>query len=43
MLKTVKLYKYRLCGLLTLITLCFPICTQAQFADFGLGEKAPVE
>ena len=43
MLKTVNLHKYLLCGLLTLITLCFPIRTQAQLADFGLGEKAPVE
>ena len=43
MLKTVKLHKYLFCGLLTLITVCFPIRTQAQFADFGLGTKPVVE
>ena len=43
MLKTVKRYQYVRYALLTLITLCFPISTQAQLADFGLGQRVPVE
>ena len=38
MLKTIKRF-----GVLMLITLCFPICTQAQFTDLGLGQKVPIE
>ena len=43
MLKTVKYHQYLRYALLTLITLCFPIWTQAQLADFGFGQKVPVE
>ena len=43
MLKTGKRHLYLCCSLLTLIAIIFPVRTQAQFADFGLGEKAPVE
>ena len=43
MLKTVKRYQYLFWSLLTLIAINFPVHTQAQFADFGLGEKVPVE
>ena len=43
MLKTVKRRQYLFWSLLTLIAITCPIRTQAQFADFGLGEKAPVE
>ena len=43
MLKTVKQHQYLFWRLLTLIALTFPIHTQAQLADFGLGEKIPVE
>lgn len=43
MLKIPKLHKYPLWVLLTLITTVFPMCTWAQFSDFGLDEKALVE
>ena len=43
MLKTIKHHQYLFWSLLTLIAITFPIRTQAQLADFGLGEKAPVE
>ena len=43
MLKTVKRHQYLFWSLLPLIAIIFPVRTQAQFADFGLGEKAPVE
>ncbi|MYB94395.1 thioredoxin fold domain-containing protein [Candidatus Poribacteria bacterium] len=43
MLKTVKRHQYLFWSLLTLIAITFPVHTQAQFADFGLGEKVPVE
>ena len=41
MLKT--RHKYIHCCLLTLLAVTFPLCTQAQFADFGLGGEAPIE
>jgi thiol:disulfide interchange protein DsbD len=43
MLKTVKRHQYLFWSLLTLIAIICPVRTQAQFADFGLGGKAPVE
>ena len=43
MLRIPKLHKYPLWVLLTLITTVFPVCTWAQFSDFGLDEKALVE
>ena len=43
MLPTFKLHKSVFWMLLTLSTVIFPICTQAQLADFGLVEKAPAE
>ena len=43
MLKTVRHHKYLLSVLLAVITVCFTIDTQAQFADFGLGTKPAIE
>ena len=43
MLNTIKLRKYLLWCALALITITSPICVQAQFTDFGLGEGPPVE
>ena len=43
MLRTVKLHKYLLWCVLTLVTVIFPVHIQAQLADFGLGEKPPAE
>ena len=43
MLKTVKHHKYLLSVLLTFITICFTIGTQAQLADFGLVIEPAVE
>ena len=35
--------KNLVCGLVVLIVMMYPAHIQAQFADFGLGEKSPVE
>ena len=43
MLKPVKRHQYLFWSLLTVIAIVFPIHTQAQLADFGLGEKTPIE
>lgn len=43
MLRTSKLHKYLFWGVLTLVTMIFPVHVQAQFADFGLDEKLPTE
>ena len=43
MLRTIKRHQYLFWSLLTLIALTFPIRAQGQLADFGLGEKTPVE
>ena len=43
MLRTIKHHQYLFWSLLTLIALTCPIHAQAQLADFGLGEKTPVE
>jgi thiol:disulfide interchange protein DsbD len=43
MLKIFKLHKSILWMVLTLSTIAFPICVQAQLADFGLVEKPSAE
>ena len=43
MLKTFKHHQYLFWSLLTLIAITFPLHTQAQLADFGIGEKTPAE
>lgn len=43
MLKTFKHHQYLFWSLLTLVAITFPLHTQAQLADFGLGEKTPAE
>ena len=43
MLKIFKHHQYLFWSLLTLVAITFPLHTQAQLADFGLGEKTPVE
>ena len=43
MLKIFRNHKSILWILLTLGTIIFPICVQAQLADFGFVDKAPVE
>ena len=42
-MQTIKLRKYLGWGLLTALILAPSISTQAQFADFGLSERPPVE
>ena len=39
----IKLRKYFFCGLLVLITIISPVHIQAQFTDFGFGERPPAE
>ena len=43
MLKIFRLHKCLLWIVLTLSTITFPICVQAQLADFGLIDKPPAE
>ena len=43
MLKTIGLRKHLLCGLLVLISMIASAPIQAQFADFGFGDKPPAE
>ena len=43
MLETIRLPKNLLCGLVVLIVMIFSAPIQAQFTDFGFGEKPPVE
>ncbi len=43
MKKTIRLHKYLCCGLLVLAIMVTSAPVQAQLADFGFGESAPVE
>ena len=43
MLETIRLHKYLRCGLLVLAIMVTSAPVQAQLADFGFGESAPVE
>ena len=43
MLETIRLRKYLFSGLLVFIIIIFPTPIQAQFGDFGFGERPPVE
>ena len=43
MLETIRLRKYLSCGLLVLLIMVVPATIQAQFGDFGFGEKPVVE
>ena len=38
-----SIVKNLFCGLVVLIVMLYPVHIQAQFADFGFGEKPPVE